>query len=178
MVQGLGNGFIGSNSISDFNRVFNSQLQNVDKGFDQASMTNFDEILEAKNQEARIHMANPLKTGIEINAGNVNIPNFDTSSVNGIQTADNITSVQKVHSNSEVANTMNHFSSSFSDGLSNINAKQLDAQGAVETLAAGGDISVHEVMIAAEKANLSMQMGLQLRNKILAAYNELYNVRI
>ena len=115
-------------------------------------------------------MSQPLKSGIEINAGYVNIPNLDM----GL----NVEQATKVEAKSEVQKALNHFGESFSDGVKDINAKQMDAEHAVETLASGGDISVHEVMIAAEKANLSMQMGLQLRNKILAAYNELYNVKI
>lgn len=169
MVQSLGNNFIGQNSITNFNKVFDQQLQNIDKGFEQASMPDFENILNQKNIEVQMNMNQPLRTGIEINAGAVNIPNLDMS-LTQAQTA--------VEPKSEVQKSLNHFGESFFDGIKNINQKQVEAENAVETLAAGGDISVHEVMIAAEKANLSMQMGLQLRNKIITAYNELYNVRI
>ena len=47
---------------------------------------------------------------------------------------------------------------------------------AAETFAAGGDISVHDVMIASQKANLTMQMALQMRNRLVTAYNELRNI--
>ena len=52
------------------------------------------------------------------------------------------------------------------------------ADKAQEALAMGEDISVHDVMIAAEKASLSLQMALQLRNKLLTAYQEINNVRV
>ncbi len=167
MVQGLGNNFIGQNSITNFNKVFDQQLQNIDKSFEQTSMLDFENILNQKNLETQMSMSNPLRTGIEINAGAVNIPNLDMSLTQA-----------PVQPKSEVAKTLSHFGESFSDGIKSINNKQLEAEHAVETLASGGDISIHEVMIAAEKANLSMQMGLQLRNKIITAYNELYNVKI
>jgi len=168
MVQGLGNNLIGQNSITNFNRVFDQHMQNIDNGLEQASMPDFENILNQKNIEAQMNKMNqPLRTGIEINAGAVNIPNLDLSLT---QTP--------VQPKSEVQKTLSHFGESFSDGIKSINDKQLEAEHAVETLASGGDISIHEVMIAAEKANLSMQMGLQLRNKIITAYNELYNVRI
>ncbi len=170
MVQGLGNSFANQNSIANFNKVFDQYLQNIDQSFEQSAVNNFEDILEQKNQEVQLHMSQPLKSGIEINAGYVNIPNLDM----GL----NVEQATKVEAKSEVQKALNHFGESFSDGVKDINAKQMDAEHAVETLASGGDISVHEVMIAAEKANLSMQMGLQLRNKILAAYNELYNVKI
>ena len=78
----------------------------------------------------------------------------------------------------DMDNFMSKISGAFMDGINSVNNAAIDAENKQEILAMGGDISAHEVMIAAEKANLSMQMGLQLRNKILAAYNELYNVRI
>ncbi len=37
----------------------------------------------------------------------------------------------------------------------------------------GGPTSIHEAMIAAEKAELSMQMAIQIRNRILNAYSEI-----
>lgn len=165
MVNGLGNSFSAQNSIANFNKIFDQHLQNVEKNFEQFSMPDFDNILNQKTQE--MAMKQPLKTGIEINAGAVNIPNLDLS----MQDA-------PVMSKSSIENALDGFGKGFADGIKSINQHELAAEHAVETLASGGDISVHEVMIAAEKANLSMQMGLQLRNKILAAYNELYNVRI
>lgn len=170
MVQGLGNNLLGQNSIANFNRVFEQQLQNVDKGFEQVMSPDFENILAQKTLEVQSQSMQPLKSGIEINAGAVDIPNLDMSL--------SVTEGQKVQPKTDVEKALSHFGESFSDGIRGINQKQTEAEHAVETLAAGGDISVHEVMIAAEKANLSMQMGLQLRNKILAAYNELYNISI
>ena len=165
MLNSLGNNFTSQNSIANFNKLFNEQLQNIDKNFEQAGMGEFDNILNQKSQE--LASMSTFRTGIEINAGAVNIPNLDLS-------MQDIAVQQK----SSVETALDGFGKSFADGIKGINQKELEAEHAVETLASGGDISVHEVMIAAEKANLSMQMGLQLRNKILAAYNELYNVRI
>ena len=48
----------------------------------------------------------------------------------------------------------------------------------IETFASGGDISVHQVMISAQKSALAMQMAIQLRNQMLNAYNEFKNMNI
>lgn len=165
MVNGLGNSFSVQNSIANFNKIFDQHLQDVDKNFSQIQMSDFDNILNQKTQE--FASMPQLRTGIEINAGAANIPNLDLS----MQEA-------SIVSKSSIENALDGFGKGFADGIKSINQQEMNAEHAVETLASGGDISVHEVMIAAEKANLSMQMGLQLRNKILAAYNELYNVRI
>lgn len=40
------------------------------------------------------------------------------------------------------------------------------------------DINLHEVMIAAEKADIALQFTLQVRNKIMDAYNEIMRMQI
>ena len=45
MVQGLGNNLAVQNSISNFNKIFDQHLQNIDKSFEQVSLQNFDDIL-------------------------------------------------------------------------------------------------------------------------------------
>lgn len=51
-----------------------------------------------------------------------------------------------------------------------------DAQGAAATKVAellnGNGMDVHSAMIAVEKADLSFQLMMQVRNKIVAAYQE------
>ena len=59
---------------------------------------------------------------------------------------------------------------SFANGVNSVDAARQNAEKAKETFALGGDISVHEVMIAAQKASLSTQMAIQIRNRILNTY--------
>ena len=66
----------------------------------------------------------------------------------------------------------------FSDGVTNLSGVQKEAEDAMETFAAGGDISVHEVMIATQKSTLAMQMAIQLRNQMINAYTEFKNLRV
>ncbi len=72
----------------------------------------------------------------------------------------------------------NDFSTALSNSLNDLNSTQRNAEAALETFATGGDIDVHSVMIASQKANLSMQMAMQLRNKAIQAYNEIYKMGI
>ncbi len=66
----------------------------------------------------------------------------------------------------------------FSDGLNSVDKARKASERAEEIFASGGDISVHEVMIAAEKANLSTQMAIQIRNRILNTYTELNQMQL
>ena len=73
---------------------------------------------------------------------------------------------------------MKQIEKAFSAGLNEVNNRRLLADAAQEEFAMGGDVSVHDLMIAQEKATLSMQMALQTRNKIISAYNDIRNMAL
>ena len=77
-----------------------------------------------------------------------------------------------------LGNFADQIGSAFSNSLNAVNNTKLEADRMQEDLAMGGPTSVHDAMIAAEKATLSMQMALQVRNRILAAYTEITNMAI
>lgn len=68
---------------------------------------------------------------------------------------------------------MEKIGSSLGGGLDAVNKAKLEADRMQEDLAMGGPTSIHDAMIAAEKAQLSMQMAVQIRNRILTAYTEI-----
>jgi flagellar hook-basal body complex protein FliE len=59
--------------------------------------------------------------------------------------------------------------SAFTDSLNAVNNIKLEASRMQEDIAMGGSTNIHDAMIAAEKAELSMQMAIQVRNRILSA---------
>ena len=67
---------------------------------------------------------------------------------------------------------------SITSGLNSVDAQRKAADEAKEIFATGGDIRVHEVMIAAQKASLSTQMAIQIRNRILNTYTELSQMQL
>lgn len=79
---------------------------------------------------------------------------------------------------SQVENFLNGVGSSLEASVKSLNDAQVEAENAQVAFARGDDISVHEVMIAAEKSSLSMQMAIQLRNKIINAYTELNQIKV
>ena len=72
--------------------------------------------------------------------------------------------------------------SSFKDLLVNsiqeVNTMQQDADRAVEQLATGGNVNPAEVLTAVQKADIAFRMMMQIRNKIVQAYQDVQNVRI
>ncbi len=72
-----------------------------------------------------------------------------------------------------MGNFMSKIGASFSNGLDSVNRAKIEADRMQEDIAMGGPTSIHDAMIAAEKAELSMQMAIQIRNRILSAYTEI-----
>lgn len=64
------------------------------------------------------------------------------------------------------------------DSIQQVNTMQQDANRAVEQLATGGDVNPAEVFSAVQKADLAFRMMMQVRNKLVAAYQEVQNVRV
>jgi flagellar hook-basal body complex protein FliE len=56
--------------------------------------------------------------------------------------------------------------------MDQVQGAQSEAQGQVADLLNGNGADLHRAMIAVEKADLSFQLMMQVRNKIVAAYQE------
>ncbi|OGI02700.1 MAG: flagellar hook-basal body complex protein FliE [Candidatus Melainabacteria bacterium GWF2_37_15] len=95
--------------------------------------------------------------------------------LNDLELASDLKALQGTSTTQDVADK---FSDLMNNYMNNVDQKHKAAEKAVETFASGGNIDVHSVMIAAEQANVSMQLTMQLRNKILQAYQEIHNIRI
>ena len=64
------------------------------------------------------------------------------------------------------------------DSIQQVNEAQKSADHAVETLVTGGDVNPAEVLSAVQKADLSFRMMMQVRNKMIQAYQEIREIRI
>ena len=117
---------------------------------------------------------NPIQ---EFNNSLKNSRAFDVPTDAGKSFDDILESKRKPEKN-DMDKFMDRVSGAFSDGLNSVNNDALNAERAEEILASGGDISAHEVMIAAEKSNLSLQMAVQIRNKLINAYTEINNMQV
>ncbi len=64
------------------------------------------------------------------------------------------------------------------DALQEVNTMQADADQAVHQLVTGGDVNPAEVLTAVQKADMSFRMMMQIRNKLVEAYQEVSQIRI
>lgn len=70
------------------------------------------------------------------------------------------------------------FGLSLREALGNVNELQQDADRAAESFSVGRTQDVAGTLIAIEKANLGFQLALQVRNKLLEAYQEILRMPI
>src|SRR5688500_10297050 len=64
------------------------------------------------------------------------------------------------------------------EALDQVNNMQQEADQAVQQLVTGGDVNPAEVLTSLQKADMSFRMMLQIRNKLVQAYQEVNNIRI
>ena len=64
------------------------------------------------------------------------------------------------------------------EALDQVNTMQHEADAAVQQLVTGGDVNPAEVLTNLQKADMSFRLMLQIRNKLVSAYQEINNIRI
>jgi flagellar hook-basal body complex protein FliE len=64
------------------------------------------------------------------------------------------------------------------EALDQVNTMQHQADEAVQQLVTGGDVNPAEVLTSLQKADMSFKLMLQIRNKLVSAYQEINNIRI
>ena len=99
-----------------------------------------------------------------------------SSSINSIQSSLKLPS--QLTARPEAVEGPSSFKNFLLDSIQEVNALQQDADQAVEKLATGKEINTAEVLTAVQKADIAFRMMLQVRNKMVQAYEEVKNIRV
>ena len=70
------------------------------------------------------------------------------------------------------------FTETLVQAVGKVDALQKEAGKSMKGLAGGDDVSMHHAMIAMEKADLSFRLLLQMRNKVMNAYQQIMRMQI
>ncbi|MCJ0764544.1 flagellar hook-basal body complex protein FliE [Variovorax terrae] len=70
------------------------------------------------------------------------------------------------------------FGALVSQGLTQINQQLTDSQVDLQRLAVGDAQNLHQIMIGLEESRLSFQLMLQVRNRLLEAYQDVMKMQI
>ncbi len=70
------------------------------------------------------------------------------------------------------------FIETLSESIQKVNELQKEADQAIENLATGESNSVHGAMIAVSKADTAFRLTMQVRNKMVEAYQEVMRMQV
>lgn len=119
-------------------------------GIDSSRIESMLAQLKAAAQNPRVAQENPIAGGL------------------GIQPANSAQSSSKVS-----------FSDALKSSLDQVNQVQVNAEKLGKNFAMGDDsVSLSDVMIAGQKANIAFQATVQVRNKLVSAYQDMMNMQV
>ena len=70
------------------------------------------------------------------------------------------------------------FGNMLTDSINQVNRLQVEADSSINDLAAGKQPDIHRTMIAMEKASISFELLMQIRNKVISAYDKIMRMSI
>jgi len=103
---------------------------------------------------------------------------MDGMGIKGIGKVIQEVSTKGVDKASNASGGKESFADVLKSSIEKVNGLQNEADQATQDLLVGKDTNIHQVMIAMEKADLSFQMMMQVRNKIVNAYEEMMRMQV
>lgn len=70
------------------------------------------------------------------------------------------------------------FGEILTDSINRVNTLQVLADEKIKELAAGRQTDIHQTMIAVEKAAVSFELLMQIRNKLISAYDQIMRMQV
>lgn len=71
-----------------------------------------------------------------------------------------------------------NFANTLKDAIAKVNDQQIQSDAATNKLINGENIELHEVMIASQKASITMNTTIEIRNKVVEAYQEIMRLSV
>ncbi|BCY17946.1 MAG: flagellar hook-basal body complex protein FliE [Chloroflexi bacterium] len=88
--------------------------------------------------------------------------------------ASQVTSSAKVNRQ----DTIKEVGKTFDSLLQSLNQTQVTSDDLMSKLAAGEDVDIHQVMIAADQADISFKIAIGIRDKLVDAYKEISRMSV
>lgn len=98
--------------------------------------------------------------------------------ITSINSISNLTPPEGGKNVGPVGQSFNNFGDVLTNAIDSLSQKENNANQAIASLAAGEDIEIHQVMLAMQEADISFQLALEVRNKIIDAYQEVMRMQV
>ncbi|WP_419096475.1 flagellar hook-basal body complex protein FliE [Ureibacillus endophyticus] len=70
------------------------------------------------------------------------------------------------------------FADTLKNAISSVNEQQINSDKLTEKLINGEDVQLHEVMIQSQKASITLNATMEVRNKVIEAYQEIMRMSV
>ncbi len=80
--------------------------------------------------------------------------------------------------NTPQQNTLKEVGKTFDSMLQSLSETQKTSDDLMTRLAAGEDVDIHQVMIAADQADISFKIAIGIRDKLVSAYQEISRMSV
>jgi flagellar hook-basal body complex protein FliE len=107
--------------------------------------------------------------------GNLVTPGTTPLSTSGIEMPEELSQMQ---STTGVQPTSDSFSSMLGQMVSDVNAQQNVSAQTVSALQSGQNVPLHQAVIAMQESNVSFQLMVEVRNRLMDAYQEVMRMQI
>lgn len=84
---------------------------------------------------------------------------------------------EKVEGGKNLRDPISDFKKALSESIEEVNRLEQEAREKAEGMVQG-KVEIHDAMIALEQANLSLRLLIQIRNKMIAAYEEIMRMQL
>jgi len=101
--------------------------------------------------------------------------------ISGLKSISSVGGIGSVNKQSEAGGAQEagvSFKEMVKDAVKEVNHLQSQADGAAVKLATGDVEDVHQSMIAMQKAKLALDLTIQVRNKVIEAYQEIMRMQV
>jgi flagellar hook-basal body complex protein FliE len=101
-----------------------------------------------------------------------------TIKASGVSSVGDLTGISTGVGSTEGHHAGGGFIGSLKDAIAQVNEVQLDASQAVDKFVSGESDNVHHMMMALQKADVTFQLMMQVRNKLVAAYEDIQRMQM
>jgi len=78
----------------------------------------------------------------------------------------------------DLSSNLGSFGKILTDSIQQVNQLQVEADSSIDGLSTGKQPDIHRTMIAMEKASISFELLMQIRNKVISAYDKIMRMPI
>lgn len=71
-----------------------------------------------------------------------------------------------------------NFAQFLKQSIEEVNAAQIESDTLTKKMALGENVDLHQVMIASQKASITLQATMEIRNKVVEAYQEIMRMQV